>query len=114
MTGTAYEQKAARYLTSQGLRILEMNYRTRNGEIDIIAKEPGGAVVFTEVKFRSYADAGSPEEAVDFAKQQNICRVCDYYRMQHHMNADMPIRFDVVAVEGDRIRWIQNAFEYIY
>lgn len=105
---------AADYLKKQGLTILERNYRTRNGEIDIIAKVPGGPVVFTEVKFRAFTDAGLPEEAVDFAKQQNICRVSDYYRMQHHMNSDASVRFDVIAVEGDGIRWIQNAFEYIY
>ena len=48
-----------------------------------------------------------------FAKQRNICRVADYYRVIHHCPEDTPIRFDVVAVDGEEMNWIKDAFSYI-
>ncbi len=70
-------------------------------------------LVFVEVKYRKDTSKGMPEEAVDFRKQQRICRVADYYRMMHHMGDFSPVRFDVVAICGKEIRWFRNAFDYI-
>jgi putative endonuclease len=110
--GTAYEKKAGEFLEKQGLRILCRNFRNRYGEIDIVAKD-GEVTVFVEVKYRKDTSKGMPEEAVDFRKQQRICRVADYYRMMHHMGDFSPVRFDVVAICGKEIRWFRNAFDYI-
>ncbi len=63
-TGTWYEENAARYLEQQGYKILEKNFRCRQGEIDLIAMD-GEYLCFIEVKFRENADCGGPFLAVD-------------------------------------------------
>lgn len=110
--GSAYEKKACLFLERQGLRILCCNFRNRYGEIDIVARD-GKTTVFVEVKYRRDAGRGEPEAAVNYRKQWRICRVADYYRMMHHMGAFSPVRFDVVAICGEEIRWFPNAFDYI-
>lgn len=110
--GSAYERKAGLFLEGQGLKILCRNFRGRCGEIDLVAKD-GDTTVFVEVKYRKNAAKGLPQEAVDFRKKRRICRAADYYRMLHKMGDFSPVRFDVVAICGDRITWFQNAFDYI-
>lgn len=110
--GSIYEKKAAEYLVQCGYRILTMNYRCRIGEIDIVARD-GKYLVFVEVKFRAGGKGGFPQEAVDYKKQRTICKVADYYCMTHGRCMSTPCRFDVVAVLGDEITLIRNAFEYI-
>ena len=67
--GAEYEKKAVALLLEKGYEILEVNYRNRMGEIDIIAKD-GKYICFIEVKFRTNSDFGSPLEAVDAKKQK--------------------------------------------
>lgn len=110
--GTKYEEMAAKYLTLQGLSVIEMNYRVRSGEIDIVARD-NNFIVFVEVKYRRTASAGHPEEAVDYKKIKNICRTADHYRIYHKLNDEQYYRFDVVAIEDDSIRWYKNAYDYI-
>lgn len=110
-TGTYYEKEAAKYLEGQGYEILTMNYRCRMGEIDMIARE-GEYLVFVEVKYRKSSDDGSPEEAVNDKKQRTISRVASYYLMKEYGRMDVCCRFDVVAILGEEIRLIKNAFEY--
>lgn len=112
LIGEKKEKLAAYYLESHGIKILEMNYRNRIGEIDIIARDKN-VLVFVEVKYRKTASAGHPEEAVNKNKIKNICKVADYYRMVHRINDSVPCRFDVIAIEGDDIRWHENAFAYM-
>ena len=109
--GTRKEELAARYLKQQGLEIKEVNFRNRFGEIDIIAAD-GDLTVFVEVKYRKNAAYGHPEEAVTYNKARTISKVADYYRIRYRMPDDAGIRFDVVAIEGDDIRWHKNAFDY--
>ena len=111
--GTAYEQIAMNYLQSQGVAILEHNYRNRRGEIDIIGRH-GEYTVFIEVKYRKDHSMGYPVEAVNYGKQRTICKVADYYRVLHHMGEFTPVRYDVIAICGEEITWYQNAFEHIY
>ena len=110
-TGAEYEEKATEYLEGLGWRILERNYRCRTGEIDLIAAD-GPALVFVEVKYRRSGAYGSPAEAVDGRKQRTICRVADYYRMRHGIPDGQACRFDVVAVQGEEICLLRNAFPY--
>lgn len=110
--GAFYERKAGAFLEGKGLTILQYNFRSRAGEIDIVAREKE-TTVFVEVKYRKDERLGLPEEAVDCRKQGKICRVADYYRMLHKMGDFSPVRFDVVAICGEEIRWYPNAFEYI-
>ena len=107
--GTHYEELAAGYLGEQGLRILERNYRTRFGEIDLVA-EDAGTLVFVEVKYRSSTGKGAPEEAVGRGKQAVIRKQALAYMAEKGLNDLTPCRFDVVAVLGDCVRWIRNAF----
>lgn len=109
--GGEYEKRAAEYLKEQGYEILQMNYRCRQGEIDIVAKE-GGYLVFVEVKYRSDSGCGMPQEAVSSSKQRVISRVAEYYCLTHCHSMEIPCRFDVVAVLGEEIRLFRNAFEY--
>lgn len=111
--GAAKEQVAADYLTAQGMRIVARNFRGHQGEIDIIGYE-GNYLVFVEVKYRKNRAFGSAAEAVGIRKQQQICKVADYYRFLHHLNDKTKVRYDVVAIEGEEIRWIPNAFPHIY
>lgn len=107
--GTAYEQIAGRYLESQGYQILEYNYRCRLGEIDLIALD-GEYLVFCEVKYRAGAGSGDPLEAVDGRKQKIIWRVAQQYLLHRHVG-DVPCRFDVIGIQGEKITLMKNAFE---
>lgn len=109
--GSAQEQAAAAYLTANGYRILERNFYSRFGEIDMIARH-NGFLVFIEVKYRAGCKSESPALAVDKRKQRRICRTADYYRLRHRITEDQPCRFDVVAVTPEQIAVYQNAFDY--
>lgn len=112
-TGMEAEERAARYLEGRGMRILERNFRSRRGEIDLIGVEDG-YLVFVEVKFRNTGNKGAPEEAVGTAKQKRICGTADYYRYLHGLGEFTPVRYDVVAVREQDIFWYRNAFPHIY
>lgn len=111
--GTDKEETACDYLKKNGIKIKERNFRCRIGEIDIIGYD-GAYLVFFEIKYRKTTSKGGAVAAVNIKKQYKICRVTDYYRMIHHCPDNMPIRFDVVAIDGDEIKWYKNAFEYHY
>lgn len=111
-TGSVAELRAVTYLSEKGVRIIEKNYRNRHGEIDLIGYHEG-YLVFFEVKYRKNNKKGTPESAVGYYKQLQICRVAAFYRCMHRISLDMPVRYDVVAIEGNEIRWYQNAFEHI-
>lgn len=110
--GAQKEQQVCAYLSSKGVKVTERNFRSKHGEIDVIGYD-GEYLVFFEVKYRRSASKGSAAEAVGSAKQRRICRTADYYRVIHHCPEDMPLRFDVVAIDGDKLTWIKNAFYYI-
>lgn len=111
--GTEKEQLAADYLKAQGMRIVERNFRGRQGEIDIIGYHED-YLVFTEVKYRKDNRSGSAADAVDLRKQKQICKVADYYRYLHKLGMNTKVRYDVLAIQGEEIRWIRNAFPHIY
>lgn len=110
-TGSRYEEQAAVFLQERGVRILERNFRCRQGEIDLIGRE-GNTVVFFEVKYRKNAACGMPAEAVDGRKQMRICRTADFYRMKRRLCDSVSMRFDVIAILNGEITWYRNAFEY--
>jgi len=107
------EELAAAYLEQQGLVIIQRNFSCRQGEIDMIARHED-YLVFVEVKYRRSEAMGLAVEAVDYRKQRRICKVADYYRFLHKIGNQRMIRYDVVAIQGDKIQWIQNAFPHIY
>lgn len=95
------------------MTIKEQNYRNKQGEIDIIGIHEG-YLVFVEVKYRSGSEKGYASEVVDIRKQRRICKVADYYRTVHRMGNKVGVRYDVVAIQGEEIEWIQNAFPHRY
>ena len=107
-----YEEKAAAFLKERGFFLLDMNYRCRQGEVDLIGIHDG-CLVFVEVKYRKDKRSGAPEEAVGPAKQMKICRVSDYYRLSKPAEAARQIRYDVVAICGEDVRWYRDAFNYV-
>ena len=109
--GGDYERIAGAYLTTQGYEIVEYNFYTRSGEIDLIARHEG-YLVFVEVKYRENDKMGHPLEAVSMSKRRTICKCAAYYLKKKHLY-DVPIRFDVVGILGDRIQVLQNAFDYM-
>ncbi len=113
-TGKVGEDLAADYLIHHGCQIIARNYRKRLGEIDIIARD-GEYLVFVEVKTRRGARYGSPFDAVNWRKQQQISKVALAYMIQYNL-MDTAVRFDVVGVylsdAAPKVEQIQNAFEY--
>ncbi|MCM1045411.1 MAG: YraN family protein [Candidatus Gastranaerophilales bacterium] len=109
--GSDKEQLAADHLEKCGMRIVERNFRCPMGEIDMIGYH-GKYLVFVEVKYRSGTNRGSAKEAVDGRKQSRICRAADWYRQGHGLGEDTWVRYDVVALQGEEISWIQNAFPH--
>lgn len=112
LLGREGEDRAEQYLVKQGYRILERNYRTRSGEIDLIALHQG-MVVFVEVKTRTSDAFGAPELAVNPAKRKKMTRTALGY-INYRKLHQVPCRFDVVAISaggGEKVELIQNAFE---
>lgn len=93
--GAAGEVLAARFLREKGYTILAANYRTRLGEIDIIARD-GPYIAFVEVKARSEKAIYAPREAVTPAKQRRLLRTAALYLRQHP--TDLQPRFDVIEI----------------
>jgi len=137
LTGNLGEDAAASHLLSKGFVVLRRNYHTRQGEVDIIARD-AKFLLFVEVKARGEAMWGTPCEAVTPGKQRKIIKAAQRYMLEH-MQADIdaglkrraarPLsapsvcgdpalqpRFDVAEVYLDafgvprKLRWIQNAF----
>lgn len=108
--GKKKEELAEQYLKSQGYEILEKNFYSHAGEIDIIARD-GAYLVFVEVKYRKSLSQGYASEAVNARKQQRIYRAASYYLYKNGYSADAtPCRFDVVSIQGEQITVIKNAF----
>jgi putative endonuclease len=106
--GRLGEEAAARWYSGAGYAVVDRNWRCPAGEIDLVAIEPGGAVVvICEVKTRSSTAFGSPEEAVTVAKQRRLRRLAALWLAgQRESRAARPpvgaVRFDVAAVMVDR------------
>ena len=109
--GYLQEEKAVQYLKQNGYRILQRNFYSRYGEIDIIARDKE-YLVFIEVKYRKSERGGHPVEAVDVRKQERICKTAQWFLKRYGYNQETPCRFDVVAILGDDVNLLRNAFEY--
>lgn len=111
--GQEGEDVAWEYLQRAGFRLVERNFRTRAGEIDLIV-ERRGTLVFVEVRSRSSSRFGTPLESVDVQKQRQVARVAQEFLARRRLG-DRVMRFDVVAVEWQdgppRVEHVENAFE---
>ena len=107
--GEEAEHIAAAYLKRKGLALIEMRYRCRRGEIDLILRD-GDTLVFTEVKLRRSKGFGGAAYSVDRRKQVRIIAAARHYLAG---KTEMPCRFDVVLLERlepPRLEWIRDAF----
>ena len=114
--GKKSESLAVDCLKKNGYKIIQQNYRTKVGEIDIIAKQ-GKSLVFIEVKARKSSRFGAPELAVTPKKQRKISMTALYY-LKSTKQSNIKARFDVVAIKstsnGPDVKITKNAFELAY
>lgn len=106
--GVQGETLAKQYLIDNGYKILEQNYTTKIGEIDIIATK-NNIIVFVEVKNRQTKRFGMPREAITPYKQNKIRKVAVQYLVAEKM-INKQVRFDCVEILGDTITHIENCF----
>jgi putative endonuclease len=99
--GNEGEVMAAEYLVKKGYEILDRQYLTRLGEIDLVARD-GREVVFVEVKARTSLDFGYPEESVTPSKLRKIANTAELYVREKGF-LDIPYRIDVIAIRLDTI-----------
>jgi putative endonuclease len=113
--GDAGEARALAHLIGQGLTLVQRNYRVargphaRGGEIDLILRERDGTLVFVEVRARRAASHGGAAASVSATKQRSLLLAA-----QHFLSTQRsvpPCRFDVVAIDGERIEWLRAAFD---
>lgn len=113
--GDAAEARALAWLLARGLTLVERNYRLaqgpsrRGGEIDLILRDPDGTLVFVEVRARAAAGHGGAAASVGAAKRRRLVFAAVHYLQR--WASPPPCRFDVLALEGERIEWIQAAFD---
>jgi putative endonuclease len=100
--GDSGERVAAMFLEEHGYRIVERNYRTRLGELDLVA-EDGDGLAFVEVRTRRGELMGAPEESLTPRKRVRLFAVSQLFLQAHPQYADCPWRVDLVAIELDRV-----------
>ena len=108
LAGDGAEEQAARHLAEHGLAIVARNYRTRLGEIDLVARE-GETLVFVEVRQRASAHFGGAAASIDHRKRARIESAARQFLSR--LAQEPPCRFDVVAVDDGHAEWIRGAFE---
>jgi len=114
-SGQAAEDLALHYLQQQGLTLVQRNYRVargpsaRGGEVDLILRERDGTLVFVEVRARSATSHGGAAASVGSAKQRRLIYAARHYLLR--LNPPPPCRFDVLAIDGAVIEWLQAAFD---
>jgi len=112
-SGSFWEKAAETFLLNQGLKLLQRNFSSRFGEIDLIMEDEQ-TIVFIEVKFRRDNQHGSGADAVTFHKQGRISRTAAWYLANYPHRGEQFCRFDVISInpkQGDSgINWIKAAF----
>ena len=110
--GQLGEKLAKRFLEERDYQIIRQNFRARQGEIDIIAKDKDGTIVFVEVKTRTSLEFGNPSEAVDKTKIEHIVKAAKYFLYSNKMS-NRNIRFDVIEVFIYKARYRVNHIKQI-
>ncbi len=97
--GQKGEETAVKILTKEGYKIIERNFRTKMGEIDIIALDDE-YTCFVEVRLRKNNNYGTPADTIDARKRRRIINTAKYYAQKKGIY-DSPMRFDVVVINAD-------------
>ena len=113
--GDAGEARALAHLLAQGMTLVQRNYRVargpqaRGGEIDLIMRERDGTLVFVEVRTRRSASHGGAAASVSASKQRSLVLAAQYFLSS--LRTTPACRFDVIAIDADRIDWLRGAFD---
>jgi putative endonuclease len=113
--GKKAEERAAILLIQAGSRILARNFRCKLGEIDLIAQEPDGTLVFVEVKLRRNEHFGGAVGALRAAQHRRARRAAQWFLAQHRELGSQPCRFDLIALRDVRDpepQWLRNIAFY--
>lgn len=114
LRGRWAEQAALKYLQTKNLKLLEKNFRSTFGEIDLIMQDKN-IILFIEVRYRSNNHFHTALESINRQKCERIIITSNHYLSQNRIASQMDCRFDVVALSGDQesptIEWIKNAFQ---
>jgi putative endonuclease len=107
--GKTGEEQAAAALESAGMKIIMKNYRSKHGEIDIIAQD-GETIVFTEVKTWAAYGMEDLRYSIDSRKQQKIIKTAKFFLCENRQYNKMSIRFDAIFVSNNSITHLESAF----
>ena len=113
--GAAAEDQALQWLQQRGLALVQRNYRVargphaRGGEIDLVMRAADGTLVFVEVRARSGTSHGGAAASVTAAKQRSLVFAAHNFLMRYA--SPPPCRFDVLAIDGRQVQWLQAAFD---
>jgi putative endonuclease len=107
--GQVGEEIAIAFLRKAGYDIIETNYKTKFGEIDIIGRDEA-TNVFVEVKRRKTLKMGRPSEAVNYYKKMHIIRTAYMYVKRFKIN-EQPMRFDIIEIVGNDVTHYKDAFQ---
>ena len=113
--GAAAEDQALQWLQQRGLALVQRNYRVargpraRGGEIDLVMRAADGTLVFVEVRARSSTSHGGAAASVTAAKQRSLVFAAHNFLLRYA--SPPPCRFDVLAIDGRQVQWLQAAFD---
>jgi putative endonuclease len=107
--GDLGEELAAQHLLKEGYTIICRKFRSKAGEIDCIARDADGVLVFIEVKSCRNFSYGNPLYWITPSKQRTLARVALQY-LSEHQSLGVPCRFDVISIVGSKIDHLKNAF----
>lgn len=111
--GHKYEAECAQWLLDKGVKIIEKNFYSKMGEIDLII-EDDNVLAFCEIKYRSSNQHGAPAETVTHQKQRKIFKTAQTFLMKHPYLQNQICRFDVISMQPNQIEWTKNAFQVSY
>ncbi len=112
--GALFEERSCKELRRAGLQLIERNYTTRFGEIDLVMRDDE-SIVFVEVRHRLRATQGGAAASVTASKQRKLIAAAQLWLAAHSRYVHAPCRFDVVAYDGPfesaQMTWYRSAFE---
>lgn len=110
LRGADAETWALRYLEAQGLKLLVRNWRCKGGELDLVMRD-GETLAIVEVRSRGRSHYGDALESVDARKRGHLIHAARLFLATHTEHANRNVRFDVVALDGAQLQWLQAAFD---
>lgn len=108
--GALHESRALAHMQAAGLTLIQRNFNSKVGEIDLIMRD-GEQIVFVEVRFRSAGSFVDGISSVGDSKRKRFLKAVKYFLLTHPDYAERILRFDVISVSNQELDWHQNAFD---